>query len=85
MIARPSTDPFRAGSDVERPGRQRVVYGRSERPAVRVLVAGEWVFAEVLHKALDGGTWWARVAYVDPLTYEIVQELLPADTLLPGG
>ena len=64
-------------------GRQRVVYGRS-RPTVEVPVADGPVCGEVLLKTLDpDGVWWARVAYVDPESYDTVVELLPVEALRP--
>jgi len=72
--------------DWPRPGGHRVVYGRGDRPTARVPVAGEWVTCDVLLKTRDpSGTWWARVAYVHPGTYDYVEELLPLDRLRPSG
>jgi hypothetical protein len=76
------TEP-RAERVALRPGGQRIVYGRS-RPTVWVPVAGEWVVGEVLFKTLDpDGTWWAQVAYIHPLIYDSVRELLPVEALRP--
>ena len=84
MELRPFVDTGpRAERDPLRPGRQRIVYGRS-RPTVWVPVADERVVGEVALKTLaPDGTWWARVVYVHPLTYESVQELLPVEELRP--
>jgi hypothetical protein len=70
------------GSQSPRAGGQRVVYGRADRPSVLVPVAGHWVECQVLHKTIDSnGTWWARVGYLHPTTYDYAQEDLPASGL----
>jgi hypothetical protein len=65
-------------------GGERVVYGRSDRPAMEVAVAGEWVVCEVLGRATDAdGTWWAWIRYIHPDTYWFAEETLPLDGLRP--